>query len=491
MNYQYIAKLLGHLLLFLCLALAFCLGFAVWDGEGGQPGLDAVEGFATAVGVTLITAVTLISFGWRERGDLLRRESVTVVGLGWVICTTFGALPFLLCEPRMDLASGLFESVSGFTTTGATVIGDLETVPRSLLLWRSLSQWLGGMGILVLFVALLSSFGTSSKALFRHESSTRETEGLPPRIQRIALQLWTIYLVFSALAFLGLVVQGMGKFDALCHAFAAISTGGFGTHNESVAYFDNVGIELWLTLVMMLGSINFVLYGWLIRRQWDRWKQDEASKTFLIIVAVSSLAIAVDLVHFGNVTSYWQGFRQGLFQVVSIMSTTGFTTTDFDQWPALSDVILLLLMLIGGCAGSTSGGIKVGRWILFFKVFRQQLLLVFRPNLITKLSLNGNPVTDSFRIDTLFLISVAGVSVAVGTLVVSLLQPELDIDSAMTATLASLFNIGPGLGAVGPSHTYGFLHAPTKLFLAFLMLLGRLEFYALLVLFVPSLWKKY
>ena len=491
MNFRQISKLLGYLLLFVSLGQAACLGFAYWDQELGTPRIDAAEGFLISLVSSLLGALGLIVFGWRSKGDLLRRESVSVVGFGWVVCTLFGAIPFALCEPRLDVAGAIFESVSGFTTTGASVIEDLENVPRSVLLWRSLTQWFGGMGILVLFVALVASIGASSKALFRHESSTMETEGFSPRIQRISSQLWGIYLCFTIVAFLGLYALGMGKFDAICHTFAVVSTGGFGTHSSSVAYFNSFAIELWLTLMMVIGSINFMLYGWLVRGRRDRWRQDEASRYLILTIGISTLIIGTDLMVFGGEESILESFRVSLFQVVSIMSTTGFTTADYGRWPALSDVILLLLMLVGGCAGSTAGGIKVGRWILFFKILRQQLVQVFRPNLVSRLTLNGNPVTDSLRVDCLFLIVVAGVSIVFGTLFVSLLQPEMDIDSCLSATIATLFNIGPGLGAVGPVENYAFLHAPTKFVLAFLMLLGRLEFYALLVIFVPSLWKKY
>ncbi len=490
MNYRVLAKMIGCLLVLLSLAESSCLLFAYLDGESGA-GFDAVEAFAFSVLATVFVGGTLIALGGRSESELLRRESLCVVGLGWVICTLFGALPFFLCEPRMGIVDSIFESVSGFTTTGATVIEDLSHVPRSLLLWRSVTQWLGGMGILVLFVALLSSFGASSKALFRHESSAIGTESLSPRIQRISVWLWSIYIGLSIVCFAGLKLLGMGAFDALCHAFATVSTGGFGTHNESVAFFNSLFIELWIVVFMILGSVNFMVYAWLFRRQWERWRQDEASKGLLWVIGLGTLVVALDLYWLEAESSLLQSLRQALFQVVSVLSTSGFTTADFGEWPALSEVVLLLMMLIGGCAGSTSGGIKLGRWILFFKIVRQHLRSAFRPNLVTSLKLNGNAVTDSFRIDTLFVISIAGVSICIGTLIVSLLQPDLDIDSCLSATLAVLFNIGPGLGAVGPMHNYSFLNDMTKIVLSFLMLLGRLEFYALLVLFMPSLWKRY
>ena len=490
MNLRVLSKLVGFLLLFLAASQASCLVFAVWEGESSE-GLDAVEAFSISIGASLISGFALLGLGRGADNELLRRESVSVVGLGWIFCTLFGALPFFLCEPRMGLANSLFESVSGFTATGATVIGDIEAMPRSLLLWRALTQWLGGMGILVLFVALLSSFGAGSKALFRHESSTFDAEGLSPRIQWTSIQLWGIYVFLSLVCFLGLRLLGMGNFDAVCHTFTTVATGGFSTYNDSIGHFNSLAIELWIIVFMVLGAINFMLYAWTLRRQWDRWRQDEASKILLLILTLVTLAIAVNLTLRPDGTPFGQGLREALFQVIAIMTTTGFATADFDQWPAFSVILIVFLMVIGGCAGSTSGGLKGGRFILFFKIVHYQLRTGFRPNQVMKLRLNGNPVSDRFRIDTLFLIAVAGISVLLGSMVVCLLQPQQDLRTCVSAVLATLFNIGPALGEVGPTKHYGDFHGITKIFLSFLMVLGRLEFYALLVLFMPSLWKRY
>lgn len=490
MNLRILSKLIGVLLILLAVSQGVCLAFSIWRGEFAE-GLDAVEAFSISIGLALISGLAFFVLGRDSGNELLRRESVSVVGLGWIFCTLYGALPYLLCEPRMSLADGLFESVSGFTATGATVIEDLERLPKSLLLWRGLTQWLGGMGILVLFVALLSSFGAGSKALFRHESSTVETEGLSPRIQWISLQLWGIYVFLSLICFLGMRLLGMGSFDAVCHTFTTVATGGFSTYNDSVAHFDSFAIELWIELFMLLGAMNFMLYAWLLRRQWDRWRQDEASKALLLILSLAALVIALNLVWSDVDLSYLESFRQALFQVIAIMTTTGFTTADYDQWPAFSVILLVALMVIGGCAGSTSGGLKVGRMVLFFKIVRYQLRTGFRPNQVMKLRLNGNAVSESFRIDTLFLIATAAISLLLGTVVVSCLQPGLDVRSCFSSALATLFNIGPALGEVGPTRTYADLNGVTKVFLSCLMVLGRLEFYALLVLFMPSLWRRY
>ena len=490
MNLRVLSKLVGFLLLFLAASQASCLVYAVWDGESSE-GLDAVEAFAISIGIAVISGLAMLGLGRGADNELLRRESVSVVGLGWIFCTLFGALPYFLCEPRMGIADSLFESVSGFTATGATVIADIESMPRSLLLWRALTQWLGGMGILVLFVALLSSFGAGSKALFRHESSTFDAEGLSPRIQWTSIQLWGIYVFLSLVCFLGLRLLGMGNFDAVCHSFTTVATGGFSTYNASIGHFDSLAIELWIVVFMVLGAMNFMLYAWMLRRQWDRWKQDEASKVLLLVIGISTLCIALNLTIRESDLSFAQGLRQALFQVIAIMTTTGFATADFDQWPAFSVIVLVFLMVIGGCAGSTSGGLKVGRFILFFKTVHFQLKMGFRPNQVMKLKLNGNAVSDRFRIDTLFLISVAALSVLLGSMIVCLLQPQQDLRTCVSAVLASLFNIGPALGEVGPTRHYGGFNGMTKIFLSFLMVLGRLEFYALLVLFMPSLWKRY
>ena len=493
MNLKILSKLIGFLLLFLGAAQCVCLGFAFWGGEtsGDQNGLSSAEAFAFSIGCSTIVGLTLFALGRDAGTELLRRESVSVVGLGWLFCTLFGALPYLLCEPRMGLADSLFESVSGFTATGATVIADIEVLPRSLLLWRALTQWLGGMGILVLFVALLSSFGAGSKALFRHESSTMETEGLSPRVQLISIQLWGIYVFLSFVCFAGLRLLGMGNFDAVCHSFTTLATGGFSTYNASLGHFQSPAIEVWTIIFMILGALNFMLYAWGLRGQWDRWGQDDTGKGLLLILAAVTGLITLNITLTGVSESWITSLREASFQVVAIMTTTGYATADFDRWPDFSVMLLLFVMVIGGCAGSTSGGLKVGRFILFFKIVHYQLKTGFRPNQLIKLKLNGNPVSDRFRIDTLFLIAVAGMATLIGCVLVSLLEPGLDLRTCVSAVIASLFNIGPGLGDVGPTKHYGHLGGLTKLLLSFLMVLGRLEFYALLVLFLPSLWKRY
>jgi trk system potassium uptake protein TrkH len=489
MNFRNILKVIGSLLIVLCILELVCLTFSVIQEPQGFQG--TAKSFAISAALSGITGIICLFFKEKSRQELLRKEAIAVVGLGWIICAFFGAIPYMLCAPAMSPVDAIFESMSGFTTTGASVIRDLNQYPKGILLWRSLTQWLGGMGILVLFVALLSSLRIGSRAIFLHESSAQEIGGVANRTGKIALKLWTLYLAITLICFFGFKVLGMSWFDAVCHTFATVSTGGFSTHNESIAFFKSTGIELWTIFIMVVCSINFILYAWILKRRWDRWRDDEESKVFLTILFLGTLVIGIDLTVFNVEGSALHSFRVAAFQVVSIMTTTGFITADFSTWPPLSDLLLLLLMIIGGCAGSTSGGVKLSRWILFIKSIKAQVNTEFRPNLITHLRLNGRQVSDALRIGTLFFVGLSSVTVMLATLTVSLLEPHMDIDSSVSAVLATLFNIGPGLGSVGPTHNFADLAFYTKLLLCFLMAVGRLEFYAIFVLFFPSLWKRY
>jgi len=490
MNYRLLSKLLGLLLLLLSGTLLLCLAVAFLHGDR-HPGMDAVDSLLLAVAITAGAGLLLRLLGRGSGNEILRKEAIAVVGLGWLVCAAFGALPYVFCEPNLSPIEAFFESMSGFTTTGATVISDLDACPRSILLWRSLTQWLGGLGILVLFVALLSSVGVGSKALFQHESSAKTGGGVQARIQDVAARLWQIYLGLSVICCLGLMVLGMSFYEAVCHTMTALSTGGFSTRNGSIAEFNSFGIELWLALFMTLGGISFMLYAWLLRRRWDRWRSEEEAKVYLWLLLLITLVIAADLVLVEKRHTSASSLRESVFQVVSIMTTTGYVTADYDRWPPLSRVLLLLLMMLGGCAGSTAGGIKVSRWILFGKIVKQQVVRAFRPNQVFSLRLNGNLMDEDYSLQTVFFIALAGVTVAGGTALVSLLQPDLGIESCLSSVLATVFNIGPGLGAVGPTQNFGHFNQPAMLFLSWLMLLGRLEFFAVLVLFVPALWRRY
>ena len=368
---------------------------------------------------------------------------------------------------------------------------DIENYTRGILLWRATTQWLGGMGILVLFVAVLSMVGAGTKSLFRRESSAQFSEGFSTRVRDTALRLWQIYIGFSMICLLGLIGLGMSTFDAVCHTFATISTGGFSTRNGSIAAFQSPAIEWWIIIFMALASISFMLYAWLLARRWSRWHQDEETRFYLWMLAGVTLVISGILLYYGQVGGASDTFRTAAFQVVSISSTTGFVTADYDQWANVARILLVGLMFAGGCAGSTAGGVKISRVVVFFKNFARQLTHTFRPNQIIPVRINGVPLSDSYLTEVSFFIALVGFIVALGSLAMTTLEPSFDLISSFGAVIATLFNIGPGLGAVGPSSTYADLGSASHLLLSLLMIMGRLEILAVLVLFVPRLWKKY
>lgn len=491
MNLRLLSKILGLLLLMVGMAMGACFIYS-WFSQGHWTASDSTRGLGISTAVTIIFSTLLVLAGRNTPTAISRKEGVAIVGLGWLLVATFGALPFLLCQPRLSPSNAIFESMSGFSTTGATVIGELGTIASPVLLWRALTQWLGGLGILVLFVALLSHLGIGNKTLFKHESSAQPIGNLQMRIGDLSARVWSIYLALTILCALGLYFLGMSAFDSLCHAFTAVSTGGFSNYDASLGYFKNPEIEVWIIIFMVLGGINFLLYVALTERRWSRLRQEEELRYYLLFLILASLAVfwSLQLVDADD-TGWATQLRSATFQVVSIMTTTGYTTQDYNQWPHFTWVILLLLMGFGGSTGSTSGGIKISRWLVFFKLMWYQINSSFRPTIINTLKLNGGRLPQEQINQALFLICLSWVTIGFGSAVVSALQPNFDFISVFSAVITCLFNIGPGLEAVGPASNFAELKPATKYFLAFLMALGRLEFFAILVLFVPALWRRY
>jgi trk system potassium uptake protein TrkH len=480
---------LGLLVVLMAVSLLACEFYGFYLDHPGPTGRHNFA-LAKSFGIALAIGSGLIWFGRGTGRDILRKEAIAIVGLGWLLCTVVGAFPYLFNSPALDPAAAFFESASGFTTTGSTAIANLDIYPQSILLWRATTQWLGGMGILVLFVALLSSLGVGSKALFRHESTAQIGYGFHSRIRHTALSLWALYTALTAICVAGLTALGMSFYDALLHSFAAISTGGFSPQNASIMFYASPGIDVWLCIFMFLGGANFLLMAKVLRRDIAGLRKEEEFRTYFWIIALATAAVAADLVIRQNVPVL-KSLQWSSFQVVSIMTTTGFVSADFDLWPKLSQAVLVVLMFVGGCSGSTAGGIKVGRTLTFFKTTAQQLVNSFRPSQIIPVRINGSILEESQKTSALFFIALAGATVAGGTLFILLLEPNISLVGSFTSVTAALFNIGPGLAEVGATKNFAFFSPPSHLILAFLMLLGRLEFFALLVLFLPSLWRRY
>lgn len=496
MNFYLISRILGLLLSLEAVAMIICGAFAKWDFVKGDNEAASMLFLSAAItgGVGLLGIIPGIT---KTKHDTIpKREAIVIVGVGWLLCSAFGGLPYLLCPPYLTPAGAFFESASGFTTTGSSVMTVIEEWPRGVLLWRASTHLLGGIGILVLCVALLSYIGFSSKSLFNNESSFRSGDLGLARIEETAMLLLRIYMGFVLACLVGLRAMGLTWFDATCHAFATISTGGFSPHTASVGYYSEWGnswlIELWLIVFMMLGSLNFLLFVVILRNSGKRISRDEDARWF-----IGSCLLVTALIAFGR--SYNDGIaplksvRDAAFTVFSIASTTGFCTADFDQWPSWAKVLIAFIMVMGGCSGSTSGGFKIGRFIVLVKSIRLEVIKTFRPNQIFRVRVNGNTVDDNDRARILFFIILYMMVCIAGVAIVGFLEAGtgISIETCCGAIFATISGTGPGFDAVGPSMNFAELREPTKLFLGWIMILGRLELFALLVLFVPQLWRKY
>lgn len=439
-------------------------------------------------GIALVTTAlgTGLFYTVKSAKTIGYREGFAIVTFGWISATVFGALPFWLTGVIPDFADAFFESMSGFTTTGASILKDVEIIPRSLLFWRSLTHWLGGMGIMVLFVAILSQLGAGGMQVFRAEAPGPITEKIKPRISETAKTLWLTYVIMTIMETIILKAAGMSWFDSLTHTFGTLATGGFSTKNLSVGAFQNPVADWTIIIFMFAAGANFSLYYLAVRNRSLRsfWRNEEF-KLYTYIVLVATVIVWATL--FPD-NSPAKALRLAAFQVVSIITTTGFATDDFNLWPGLAKGMLLLMMFIGGCAGSTGGGIKVSRYLVLLKNSGLQLTKFFHPRAVFSLKIGDKGFPENVIISILQFFFLYILTVMTGTVLMT--GFGLDINSALTSVLATLGNIGPGFGAVGPNENYAFLSSPAKYLLSFLMLVGRLEIYTVLVLFIPGFWRK-
>ena len=540
MNWLLLCRMLGMLALLVGGSMVFSLPWA-FPQLGMTPDFErgGFFGLLGAMAVALTVGGVLYRVGRRQdRMPILRKEALAVVGLGWMLAGTLGALPFYfsgterLPDIRMTAVECLFESISGFTTTGASVIGELEdpaTLPRSVLFWRCFTHWLGGMGIVVLFVAILGQLGAGGKALMRNEVPGPTSEAVRPRVRDTAMSLWAIYVGISAVLCVLLKLEGLTLYDALCHTFATMATGGFSTFNDSVGHFssdafDGPMLPAWLfggggyslveatiTLFMFIAGVNFTLYYFVLKKAPELPRQpwlwlrpilrDAEFRCYCGILAGVAVLLTASLVK-NNTYGFMEASRHSVFTALTITTTTGFGTEDFVQWPEFCKGLILALMFVGGCAGSTGGGVKVVRIVLFAKAIWMQLERSFRPNLVRPLRFGGRPVNEQVRSDIIVYVATITLIFLVAWLAVITIQPndpwavgETDataeklLDSA-SGVISSLNNIGPGLGILGPKSNYAALTDRCKLLLTGLMLLGRLEIYAVLVLFFPTFWRR-
>jgi trk system potassium uptake protein TrkH len=482
MHFPVITRFIGILIFFLGLSMALPLLVALIYVDGSARALLVSMLITTLSGLVLF-AVTRSAKG----GQLSHRDGVAVVTLGWVIAGLFGTLPYLFSGAIPDFTNAYFESLSGFTTTGASVFFDIEGLPEGILLWRSQTQWLGGMGIIVLSIAILPFLGIGGMQLYRAEIPSPVVDKLKPRISETAKTLWKVYLLITALQAVLLLFGGMSFFDSICHAFCTMPTGGFSTKNTSIAHFNSAYFDAVFIVFMLIAGINFSLHYRLIKGDVTIFGRDPECRVFLLLAGGLTLVVALDI--YGSVyASAGRAFRDAAFQVSSLMTTTGFVTADYDQWPALSRQILLGCMFLGGMAGSTGGGMKTMRIMLLIRHSYKEIFRIIHPHAVTTVKLGGKPVpSDILSSIWGFFILYIGLFV-VATLLMSLIG--LDMVSAFASVAASIGNIGPGLGLVGPVKNYLEVPLMGKWVLIFCMLLGRLEIYTVIVLVTPEFWRK-
>ena len=502
MSRKLIFHTLGNLLICLAGTMLLPLSIAIYYYfSAGEPKEDLFAFVYTTI-VTLFVGLILRFTIRPTEPELGIREGFAIVTLGWVFVALFGSFPYLFAgtfsvegrTPLEEFSFCYFESMSGFSTTGATVLEEIEHLSHAMLFWRSFSHWLGGMGIVVLAVAILPMLGVGGMQLFRAEAPGPQTDRLTPRIAQTAKLLWGVYILLSVLETLLLWLGGMTLFDALCHTFGTMATGGFSTKNASIAHYNSVYIEVVIIVFMFLAGTNFALHYRALRGDVKSYFRDTEFRFYCVVILLSILLISWNTVNFGNANeqppydSVGDAIRYGAFQVLSITTTTGYGSADFEMWPYLSQFILVTLMFYGGCAGSTSGGMKQLRFLLLIKQSGAEIKRLIFPHAVLPVRVNDRVVPPEVLTHILgFFFFFIGIFAIVTCIMTTL---GLDLITAAGCTIATMGNIGPGLGDVGPVDNYAHIATAGKFILTFCMLLGRLELYTVLILFSPNYWKK-
>ena len=475
-----VSVLLGWLLIFLGLVLIVPMGLSLYFADGAWKAfaLSSVCGFVPG---GLLAGVFVSD---REIGH---REGFAIVGLSWIFAAGLGAMPYVFSGAIPSFVDAYFEAMSGFTTTGSTILRDIEAMAPSLLFWRALTHWLGGMGIIVLSLAILPILGIGGMQLFQAEMPGPTKDRLAPRIQDTARILWGVYVLLTLVEVALLMAAGMDPFRAICHAFATMATGGFSTENASVGAFGSPMVDLIIIVFMILAGVNFTLHYRLLTGRFQPVFRNEELRFYLAVGFTATAVIVIVNWMGGQYSAFGENIRYSSFQVWSILTTTGFGTADFDHWAPVCKVLLVSLMFLGGMAGSTGGGIKHVRALLFWKFTGVQVRKLIHPRAVEAIKIDGRKVPQEVMQSILGYLSLYVVVFIAATMVVT--SQGLDIVTGSTAVIATLNNIGPGLGGVGPVRNFADIPAFSKTVLIFCMVAGRLELYTIALLFVPSYWR--
>ena len=479
MNYRMIGFVLGRILLVESGLMAAPIIVTLLYGE------SAVAAFLIPIGLLLVLGLAL---GLRVPKDtaIYAREGLAVVALSWVTMSLFGALPFCLSQAIPSYIDSFFETVSGFTTTGASILSEVESMEHGLLFWRSFTHWVGGMGVLVFVMAVLPMADGRGMHLMRAEVPGPSVGKLSSKLSDTAKTLYAMYLVLTALEVVFLIAGGMPLFDALVNAFGTAGTGGFSHLNRSIGQYGNPYYEIVIGIFLLLFGINFNLYYFLLMRRFREVFRSEELLTYLSIVALATVGIAFNIRSI--CASLPEAFRQSFFQVATIITTAGFTSADFDLWPSFSKTVLVMLMFFGACAGSTAGGIKIARIVILFKSAARDVQRMIHPHAVATVRFEGKTLDDKTIRGTHLYLSAYLMLFVLSVLLISL--EGNDLVTSFTSVAACLNNIGPGLGKVGPTGNFGFYSVPAKLLLSFDMLAGRLDIFPMLVLCAPAVWLK-
>jgi trk system potassium uptake protein len=480
-NFKLIIKFIGKLLMILS---GFMLLSTLWDF------FDHQQVFVPVAISSLITFFTGFTFNYFTRKDdqknIGKKEGYIIVTFTWISISLFGSLPFYLSGYIPSFTDAFFETISGFTTTGATILTDIEILPKSLLFWRSVTHWLGGMGIIVLTLAILPILGIGGMQLFVAEAAGTTATRLHPRITETAKRLWLIYVFFTGILTLLLLAGEMDLFEAINHAFSTMATGGFSTRNASIAAFGPYTHYV-IILFMIIAGTNFGLLYFLLKGQHHKLLNNEEFRFYILLILGFTVIFTISLL-ISHQLGVENAFRDSLFQIVSIITTTGFITANYLEWSGFLWFLLFLLMFTGGCIGSTAGGMKMVRHLLLFKNSSQEFKRLVHPNALFPTRLDGKTIAPEIIYNFLAFFLLYIVSFMIGGAIMSMLG--LDFQTALGATAASLGNVGPGIGSVGPIDNYAHIPAAGKWTLSFFMLIGRLELFTVLMLLTPSFWKR-
>ena len=480
-NFKTIIRIIGILLLLETVMFLVCSSVSFYYRESDM--LD----FWKAGGITAGIGLLLAALGKGGERQLTRRDGYVLVSFAWVAFSLFGMLPFYISGYVPDITNAFFETMSGFTSTGATVLDNIESLPHGLLFWRGMTQWIGGLGIIMFTIAVLPIFGVSGLQVFAAEASGPTHDKVHPRIGITAKWIWSIYTGITTLLVCLLMLGGMDWFDSICHAFATTGTGGFSTKQASVAYYNSPYIEYVITLFMFISGINFTLVLLFVNRKFKKFIGNAELKFYFGSVVLFTAVIAIVL-YYTSPMGMEESFRKSLFQVISLQTSTGFATDDYMQWTPVLWGLLTIIMLMGACAGSTTGGLKCIRMVILTKVSRNEFKHILHPNAILPVRINKQVISPSIVSTVLAFCFIYISIIVIGTLL--MMAMGVGAEESMGCVISSIGNMGPGLGETGPAYSWNALPDAAKWLLSFLMLLGRLELFTVLLLFTPDFWKR-